>query len=98
MAKQVKNVALPTPPTIRPKVSIVSKNYKQPLHRSAKFGPQLIAEGLLNGVTNEQGNLVKGFFDDPNVNTVEPTCNIDTDKFSLMTQNFDDTAVDLVEE
>lgn len=98
MATKDKKVVISTPPIIRPRVSIVSTNYKRSLQRSAKFGPQLIAEGLLNGVTNEQGNLVKGFFDDPNVDTVDPSCNIDSDKFVMMNQNFQDVTVDPVED
>lgn len=68
---------------------------QETLKRTAKFAPELIAEGFADGVSMEQGNLVKGCFDDPtNFSSVDPAANIHTDKFAMMLNDVDVPDID----
>ena len=97
MVKKKKDIAIlstPCYPIMGLPISV--RGYKPMLRRRAKFAPQMIADGLSEGVSQEQGNLLKQFFDQPDNNQVDDFCNIHSDKFSMM-QNDINTSVDPVE-
>lgn len=52
--------------------------------RPARYAPELIALGLSSGIISDKGNLVAGVFDEVGATTVDPFCNIESDKFQMM--------------
>lgn len=95
MAKKTKNIVKPLYPRMGMPMNMTG--VKNVLHRRAKFAPQLIADGFIEGVAADQGNLLKSAFDDPNSNVVDPFTNIDSDKFDMMAKEIQTTEVDPVE-
>ena len=75
--------------------SLVSKNKKKYIKRTAKFAPQLLADGLTYGVTSTQGNLVHGIFDEDGSTAVDPMSDIMSDKFANMQSGLDSKSPDL---
>lgn len=63
--------------------------------RTAKFAPELIAEGFADGVSMEQGNLLKQYFDDPTSQDVDPATNINSDKFSMLASGYESPSTDI---
>lgn len=64
------------------------------LHKRAKFAPQMIADGFTDAITSQQGNLMKGAFDLPDDNTVDPFSNINSDKFAMLNADIQAMSVD----
>lgn len=73
----------------------VAENKKKYIKRTAKYAPQLLADGLTHGVVSDQGNLVHGMFDEPGSSVVDPFVNIESDKFDLMNMGLEPQAVDV---
>lgn len=88
MAKKDKNVGTRfiKEPRVKPlKVNVVNEDeMPKPLKRRAKFFPDLIAEGLLNGVSQTHDMLLHGEFDDATESFVDPAVDLGTDKFDVM--------------
>lgn len=95
MAKKIKNIVKPSYPRMGMPMNMTG--VKNVLHRRAKFAPQLIADGFIEGVAADQGNLLKSAYDDPKSDVVDPFTNIDSDKFLMMAQEFHTTEVDPVQ-
>lgn len=59
------------------------------LKRRARFAPQLLADGLTNGIVSDQGNIMKGVFDENGSTKVDPMCDLSSDKFMNMQKEID---------
>lgn len=94
MAKKDKNIVKPNYPIMGCDMSV--QNIHLPLRRRARFAPQLIADGFREGVSQEQGNLLKSAFDEPNSDKVDPFTNIHSDKFDLMKSDVESPSADPV--
>lgn len=64
--------------------SIREERKSSPIKRTARFAPQLLADGLTSGIVSDQGNLVHGAFDEDGATEVDAFVNIASDKFDLM--------------
>lgn len=73
----------------------VARYKKTFIKRTAKYAPQLLADGLTYGVTSTQGNLVHGIFDDDGSTKVDPMSDIMSDKFTNMQKGLDTAKFDL---
>lgn len=77
---------------------IDTRNKKTFIKRTAKYAPQLLADGLTYGVTSTQGNLVHGIFDEDGSTAIDPMSNIMSDKFENMQKGLDSAKFDLPNE
>ena len=75
--------------------AMVARNKKTFIKRTAKYAPQLLADGLTYGVTSTQGNLVHGIFDEDGSTTVDPMSDIMSDKFANMQNGLDSKSPDM---
>lgn len=87
MAKKVKKVANIEQPYSKIRLSFIDKPKK--IRRPARFGPQLLADGLTAGVVSDQGNIIKGVYDAPDATKVDDFVNINSDKFAIMQSMLD---------
>lgn len=90
------NFGVSNPSFGRPGLPMSTLGVKTMLQRRAKFAPQLIADGFRDSVSQNQGNLLKAVFDEPNNDTVDPFTDINSDKFSLMRDGIENTQADPV--
>lgn len=75
-------------------IPMSAEGTKMYLQKRAKFAPQMIADGFTDAITSQQGNLMKGAFDLPDDNTVDPYSNINSDKFAMMNADIQAMSVD----
>lgn len=87
MAKKDKKVANSVRSYSKICVRLIDRPKK--IRRPARFGPQLLADGLTAGVVSDQGNIIKGVYDAPDATKVDDFVNINSDKFEIMQSMLD---------